>query len=148
VTAVRFEVPGDPTPQGSMRAVVGGDGKAHVISDNVKTGPWRTQVAWAARQAWSGAPTTAAVSVTAVFWIARPASVSEKKRPAHTVKPDVDKLTRAILDALTGVVYRDDSQVDHIEATKKYVNTWQPHPIAAITVEVQDGNYEALSRGP
>jgi crossover junction endodeoxyribonuclease RusA len=33
---------------------------------------------------------------------------------------DLDKLVRAVLDALTGLVYRDDSQVVHIETWKQY----------------------------
>lgn len=41
----------------------------------------------------------------------RPASVSVKKRPHHTVKPDLDNLAKAVKDALQGVVYENDSQV-------------------------------------
>jgi Holliday junction resolvase RusA-like endonuclease len=36
--------------------------------------------------------------------------------------PDLDKLIRGVLDALTGVCYVDDSQVTFIEAQK----IWQP----------------------
>jgi len=35
-------------------------------------------------------------------------------------KPDVDKLARAVLDALTGVLFYDDSQVISLTVTKKY----------------------------
>ncbi len=45
------------------------------------------------------------------FIFERPASVKASKRPFHVVKPDVDKLCRCVLDALTGVVYHDDNQV-------------------------------------
>ena len=34
-------------------------------------------------------------------------------------KPDLDKLVRAILDAGSGVAWRDDSQVISITATKR-----------------------------
>jgi Holliday junction resolvase RusA-like endonuclease len=37
--------------------------------------------------------------------------------------PDLDKLIRAILDALTGVVWRDDGQVVDIVASKVYADT-------------------------
>jgi Holliday junction resolvase RusA-like endonuclease len=38
----------------------------------------------------------------------------------HVTKPDLDKLARCVLDALTGVVYADDSQVVGINASKCY----------------------------
>ncbi len=34
--------------------------------------------------------------------------------------PDLDKLCRACLDSLTGIVWRDDSQVVRLEANKDY----------------------------
>jgi Holliday junction resolvase RusA-like endonuclease len=37
-----------------------------------------------------------------------------------TTKPDIDKLSRAVLDALTSVWYKDDSQVIQLEAQKIY----------------------------
>ena len=54
------------------------------------------------------------------FAFLRPKSVSKKKRPYVTVKPDVDKLARAVLDAMTGVVFRDDAQVVKLEVEKQY----------------------------
>ena len=36
------------------------------------------------------------------------------------VKPDLDKLIRAVLDGLTGVAYVDDAQVTLISASKSY----------------------------
>ena len=43
--------------------------------------------------------------------------------PAHpTVKPDLTKLLRAVEDALTGVVWRDDSQIIHQAVTKEYAD--------------------------
>lgn len=42
------------------------------------------------------------------------------KQTAPTVRPDVDKLLRAVLDALTNVAYQDDSQVVAVTTTKAY----------------------------
>jgi Holliday junction resolvase RusA-like endonuclease len=36
------------------------------------------------------------------------------------VKPDLDNVMKAVLDALNGVVYADDSQVINLVATKRY----------------------------
>lgn len=38
-------------------------------------------------------------------------------------KPDVDKLARAVLDALTGHAFRDDSQVVDLHVVKAYSDT-------------------------
>jgi Holliday junction resolvase RusA-like endonuclease len=35
-------------------------------------------------------------------------------------RPDIDKLSRALMDALTMIVYRDDGQVVMLDATKRY----------------------------
>lgn len=39
---------------------------------------------------------------------------------AHSSKPDVDNLTKPILDALNGVVWEDDGQVAHLTVGKYY----------------------------
>lgn len=43
----------------------------------------------------------------------------DSKRPM-TKRPDVDKLGRAVLDALTGIVWRDDCQVIGLQLVKGY----------------------------
>lgn len=43
------------------------------------------------------------------------------KQPASA--PDLDKLVRAVLDALTGLAYHDDAQVVEIHARKVYGDT-------------------------
>ena len=42
------------------------------------------------------------------------------KRIYPFVRPDLDKLCRAVLDALTGIAYKDDQQVVSLFATKSY----------------------------
>jgi Holliday junction resolvase RusA-like endonuclease len=38
----------------------------------------------------------------------------------HTQAPDIDKLSRSILDALKGISWRDDGQVSYKLASKQY----------------------------
>lgn len=64
-------------------------------------------------------PPTGPISVTLVFFFRRPHG-APKARIGHTVKPDLDKLIRAILDALKGILYKDDAQVIHVQASKHY----------------------------
>jgi Holliday junction resolvase RusA-like endonuclease len=44
--------------------------------------------------------------------------------PAPIGKPDVDKLCRSVMDALTGIAYKDDAQVTSLTAVKIYANTY------------------------
>jgi crossover junction endodeoxyribonuclease RusA len=114
-------VPGIPQPQGSMSRSRTG----HTYHGNKKLMPWRRKVAEdvALSIRWSGLdiirrPHGAVVEITAYF--ERPKSVRAGKRPMHTVKPDPDKLLRAVLDALTGIAYEDDAQVIQATVCKEY----------------------------
>lgn len=116
---IAFEVPGIPQPQGSKRHVGGG----RMIESSAKLRPWRDRVVYAAREAMQGREAMTAALLTVTFSLARPASVSPKRRPRHTVKPDLDKLVRAVGDALTeaGVV-TDDAVIHSIVASKVYAD--------------------------
>ena len=126
-----FEVLGVSQPQGSSRAFVN-NGRAVITSSNPNLRDWRNLVAREAREAMKGdAPFDCSMRLRIAFWLPRPKSV---KRAEPTVKPDLDKLVRAVLDGLTGIVYRDDAQVVAVEAEKRYVEPSVPHPCATITV--------------
>ena len=58
-----------------------------------------------------------ALSVELHFKLPKPKTV---KRDFPNVEPDLDKLIRTVLDALTGVVFKNDSRVVHINAVKSY----------------------------
>lgn len=125
-----FGVAGDPVPQGSGRPIVSKTtGKAFVKpSRSEALADWRGSIAVAARKA-GAVPTGEPVELHAVFSLKRPkAHLSTKTglRPSapaeHTQRPDIDKLTRAVLDALTGVAYDDDSQVCRLDVTKEWAH--------------------------
>lgn len=59
------------------------------------------------------------VSMTLLFTLYRPASAPKNRTPPATKKPDLDKMTRAIFDALTGICFHDDSQVVTLTASKR-----------------------------
>lgn len=134
---MQFEVYGKAQPQGSARAFVNKKtGKVAVTSANPGLRDWRDLVAREAREQMHGLPPLeTSVRLGLVFWLARPRSV---KRDEPTVKPDLDKLQRAVLDALTGIVYRDDAQVVHIEADKRYCDHAVVNPCVAVTVKGTD----------
>jgi crossover junction endodeoxyribonuclease RusA len=120
--SIDFFVPGIPVAKGSMRAYAIPGGRVGMTNDSKKTKPWQADVKHFASQAWTGPPLPkdVAVDIDLRFWLVRPRSVSAKRRPCPVVKPDVDKLARCILDALTGVCFVDDSQVVALGASKKY----------------------------
>jgi len=131
-----FTVDGVPVPQGSMKGYVRG-GHAVLTSDNPNLGAWRQGVAERARQAMLGmAVCPEPVQVAIDFYLPRPrghfgtgknASTLRAGAPdVHTKKPDVDKLARAILDGMTGIVFLDDAQVWALAMTKQYANPGQP----------------------
>jgi Holliday junction resolvase RusA-like endonuclease len=113
-----FFVPGLPIPQGSKSARVQG-GRAVIYDDNAKVlKPWRELVTATARAAYSGPRIEGAVQLECEFRFVRPPSV---RRRFMTVKPDVDKLQRALFDGITDAgIWRDDAQVTHPFPSKVY----------------------------
>lgn len=123
----RFFVPGTPAPQGSKRYVghranrYGPDPTKRLpvlVESSAKVAPWRSVVAQVAALKCRGID-DGPVSVEVDFVLHRPKSLPRRIR--HMIKkPDLDKLVRSTLDALSGVAYPDDNRVVRIVATKRY----------------------------
>ena len=112
-------IPGAPAPQGSSRAFVRGN-RAIITHANAKTMPWRDTVRSFVGVGLPGIVfPEGPVAVTARFVMPRVKSEPKRSTRPHTRKPDLDKLVRAVLDALTGVVFTDDSQVTAVFASKR-----------------------------
>lgn len=123
---ISFRINGEPAPQGSK--IPGRSpktGKLFVREQNsAKQTSWRQDVIAAATRArhetgWE--TTESPLNVIIQLRMPRPASVSIKRRPYPNVKPDIDKIIRNTLDALTVAgIYRDDAQVITLFAEKLY----------------------------
>lgn len=128
---IEFSVAGQPVPQGSSRAFRAGEG-ARLVSTTPRLSAWRTDIATEARAAMLGRSAILAGPVL-VFLTFRPKPRPEShylpansRRPVRELRldapkwndgtPDADKLARAALDAMTGVVWRDDRQVASLSA--------------------------------
>lgn len=63
------------------------------------------------------------IELSIVFVMPRPSNQYWKTKPTpsypHTKKPDADNLAKAVKDALTGVIWRDDSQVCDMRVVKR-----------------------------
>ena len=131
---ITFDVLGTPVTQGSTKAFVVGK-RAIVTHDKRKPlMDWRGDIAHAASAASGGrfADKGVPVWITAAFRVQRPKSAPKRViRP--TTKPDSDKLARALLDALKGVLYADDSQVVSLNVSKQFAVDGAP----GVYVEVQ-----------
>jgi crossover junction endodeoxyribonuclease RusA len=107
-----FFVEGEPAPQGSKRHVGGG----RMIEASKKVGPWRAAVS-STVALLDFVPFSDAVDVRVVFFIARGKTV---KRVKPIVPPDLDKLLRGLLDAMTiANVWLDDSLVTSFSNVEK-----------------------------
>jgi Holliday junction resolvase RusA-like endonuclease len=73
-------------------------------------------------QAGRREPYQGSVGITFTFYMARPNSHTKKQRLAydHLTRPDLDNLEKAIMDAMNGIVYKDDSQVCRKKSEKRY----------------------------
>jgi len=127
----KITVLGIPVTQGSKTAFVAG-GKAIMREKSsgaahMRFVDWRQAVRSEAQRAmeyrerdnpyWSGP-----VSVECRFSLLKPASAPKTRRtwPIGARSGDVDKLARLILDALTGIVFADDSHVVELHVSKDY----------------------------
>jgi Holliday junction resolvase RusA-like endonuclease len=116
-----FTAFGTPRPQGSKRYV--GNGRFIEASD-VK--PWRKAIAEAVFRAWVATgddrPFKGPVVVWATFYLPKPKTV---KRLLPSVAPDLDKLCRALGDAMSidAKAMDDDSLIVKWHASKLYAAT-------------------------
>lgn len=134
-------VAGHPAAQGSKRHVGGG----HMVEMSKRLKPWRAAIAEAIITAgWHHDPILSGpVRVQLDFVMPRPASHYGTGRNADRLKDtapdwcdravgDLDKLCRAVLDAVTTAgAWRDDAQVVSLSATKRYGR-------AGVTIAIED----------
>lgn len=120
-------VPGVPAPQGSKRHV----GRGILVESSPLLKPWRATLAAAFHEhGIAGLRLDVPLYVSLRFAITRPASHYGKRgllpsAPAFpTKKPDIDKLERAVLDALAtdANVIADDARVVTLKGFKHFAD--------------------------
>jgi Holliday junction resolvase RusA-like endonuclease len=115
-----FEVPGPYGVKGSTKSIW--DHRARKIRTlpdckHGKTFAASVQVA-ALHAGIKKVPKGIGVSISAIYGFIRPPRTVGRRDPC--VRPDADKLARALLDALTGYAYDDDGQVIALSIRKIY----------------------------
>jgi crossover junction endodeoxyribonuclease RusA len=140
---VSFTVAGLPHAKGNARAFVpkkwadaahaeGKAPRAVITLDNPDAKNWEQLIASQAQGAAEGRLFLGPVTVAVIFRLPRPVS-APRRVVHHLTKPDVDKLARCCLDALTGVVFADDKAVVDLRARKVFAPPGS-QPGADITV--------------
>lgn len=126
--SIVFKVPGKP--QGKARARTGYNPKAGRVTSHTpgNTVLYENYIKTCYMQSTNvmfdrGEPLC--VYITACFEPTKSTSKKQRERMLNgevlpTKKPDVDNIVKAVLDALNGLAYKDDTQVTRISANKMY----------------------------
>jgi crossover junction endodeoxyribonuclease RusA len=135
--SVTFRINGNPAPKGSFTRMPNGAMlPAGTRASRAKFDNWRNDCRMAAveamgeRQPWGGC-----VRILVEFQLTYPRSIPKYKWGwwPNTKQPDIDKLQRSLFDALTGIVWADDSQVSFVTANKVYA--WNDRPGAIVVID-------------
>lgn len=150
ISEYSFFVPGIPVPKGRPRACRIG-GRIHIYTPKA-TARWEKEVSRVAMVNRPDAPIDGPVYVELVFVMPRPKTA--KKRTSHTVKPDLDNLEKAVLDAIQEtstrvpglkkkvripLFYKNDSQVCGKTSVKRYPVSDEAVGVHILVAELEDG---------
>lgn len=145
MSSIAIFLAGPPATKGSVKFFQARSGRVGLRNDNERTASWSKSLAWLARAKINqqhGHPTYAPFEVMVRVTLERPNGhfTRGRKRVLRddapwtvTKRPDVDKVLRAVLDALTGVMWHDDSMVVRAEIAKRWA---EPGEEAGTHVEV------------
>ena len=114
----------DGAPIAKARARFGG---GRVFTPE-KTRDFQYSFGWTAKAVMANRkPFACAVKITALFELPISVSWSERKRADAITgtlkpsgKPDIDNLTKAVLDSCNAIVFTDDALIVELRATKRY----------------------------
>jgi Holliday junction resolvase RusA-like endonuclease len=129
---ITFAVNGVPKPQGSktIRSI---GGRSWLTEASPEVYKWRDTVRETAKRVFilNGLqkPLDEPVEIEITFYLPKPKTV-DRQQPA--VKPDLDKLIRAVNDSIQGILVVDDSRVCRIVADKRYAKLGEPGVIITI----------------
>lgn len=122
---IEFTIDGDIQPQERPRFRV--NGKRVFTYDPPKSKKFKEKVAKIAKQYAPEQLIESEIVLTVTVYIRIPKSYNKKKRQEiidndmiHIKKPDTDNLVKGIKDGITGVIWKDDSQIYDVHIKKFY----------------------------
>lgn len=118
---IAFKVSGVAQAKGNMRASKYSR-RGKLYDSNKKLHSWTRTLSLQAskhkpKNIWIGP-----VRLEIRIGLPKPSDHPKTKLWWHVKKPDLDKVLRGIKDPLTGIIYRDDSQVVSVSIDKTYSN--------------------------
>lgn len=122
---LRILVPGVPIAQPRHKVALRGRRAVAYIPCDHAIHEWRRRVARfavaaAEEQGWEFAWCEGGVGIDVAYYMPRARS---NKRKLPTIKPDLSNLNKAIEDALTGIVWRDDSVICESNERKVFASS-------------------------
>jgi Holliday junction resolvase RusA-like endonuclease len=114
---ITFFCPGIPKASQTGSVVRRPDGRAFPLRRNTA---WGDYVAVVAREHAPMLPLIGPLVLDLVYTFPRPRAVSPRHRPAPCVRPDAENLLKHQLDALNGVLWKDDAQIVDLRVRKVY----------------------------
>lgn len=131
MTSFSIWIAGKAAPQGSKKAFVINN-RAVLVDASEGNKAWRKHVTDTVRQHEKYIRYKGAVNVTLAFYMEK---AKTNKTSFMMQKPDIDKLCRSVLDALTdSEIIEDDSRVVSLTSHKKWAQE-QPGVLITITQE-------------
>lgn len=148
---IQIEVFGIPRPGGSKKPGRNRKtGKLFVMDANPNTAIWRSDVVAQSIPQYNGPLLTGPVIMRYEFRFPRPknhyrtgnnAHLMREAAPNwHTIKPDLTKIIRSTEDALTGIVWQDDSQVCKRSESKRYCRGEERPGVTMFISEMKSAN--------
>lgn len=116
---ITFKVDGNPLPKQSFR--VNSKGVKVFGYRDKRVTVWQDKVGWAARAKMGGRPP-----------LRDDLNITIRFTRANKRRVDIDNLSKAVLDAMNGIVYKDDQQVKELHLYKSY------HNYGKVEVEVRE----------
>lgn len=122
MSEIRFTVPAVPVPQPRARATAfNGRARMYEAKTEHPIHAFKASVRMSAASVHTGAPIEGPVRLRATFLLPRPKlpkKAGEQRFP-HTKRGDIDNFAKALMDALNGLLWKDDSQVYELCAAKE-----------------------------
>lgn len=123
---IKLILPIEPVAQARPRARRFGKGIR--LYDPPKTATFKRKLHKLAKESYHDKPLDGELEVTVIFGRAVQKSISKKERKLRLlgrhrpiVKPDLDNYIKSTLDALTGVLWKDDNAIVKLVAEKRYM---------------------------
>jgi len=137
-----FTVYGVPAPKGNKSAFPirkGGrlTGRVAVVEKGEGHKDWsrRVEEVVQAHAAGGAELLDGPLALAVRFYLPRPVSEPKRRRTWPQRKPDLDKLIRALLDPMSGVLIADDARIVELFASKDFAEaTEDPRPRAVVSV--------------